>query len=165
MTGRLFHYRAEPLGDLYDVEQTGEPDHKPVGLWVSAGDGEDSWPAWCRAESFGLAHLACRTEFRLADGARVLTLRGAKAIDTFNAEFGRNYSFRDRPQAGQRRDVVDWRAVAQRYHGIIIAPYVWSRRLDGPARWYYGWDCASGCIWRPTKALIRVDSPTISEAA
>ena len=22
-----------------------------------------------------------------------------------------------------------------------------ARRLDMETRWYYGWDCASGCVW------------------
>jgi hypothetical protein len=40
---------------------------------------------------------------------------------------------------------IDWGRVAEQYHGIVIAPYQWSLRLD--LMWYYGWDCASGCIW------------------
>jgi hypothetical protein len=24
---------------------------------------------------------------------------------------------------------------------------VWECRLDPAAAWYYGWDCASGCVW------------------
>lgn len=37
--------------------------------------------------------------------------------------------------------------MAHRYDGIIIAPYVWSLRLDIDFFWYYDWDCASGVIW------------------
>jgi len=47
------------------------------------------------------------------------------------------------------RGNINWPAVAEKYDGIIIAPYIWQRRLsDNPDHfWYYGWDCASGCIW------------------
>ena len=51
---------------------------------------------------------------------------------------------------------IDWPKVAERYDGIIIAPYQWSRRLDGPM-WYYGWDCASGCVWR-ARAVLELKS-------
>jgi hypothetical protein len=42
---------------------------------------------------------------------------------------------------------IEWRKVAERFDGIIIAPYIWQRRLDLESSWYYSWDCASGCIW------------------
>ena len=42
---------------------------------------------------------------------------------------------------------IDWRLVAEEWQGIVIAPYLWERRFDSDARWYYSWDCASGCIW------------------
>jgi len=49
---------------------------------------------------------------------------------------------------------IDWEAVAKRYTGIEIEPYNWERRNSGPNNnysmsmlWYYGWDCASGCVW------------------
>ena len=44
-------------------------------------------------------------------------------------------------------DQIDWAEVASKYDGIIISPYQWSLRLDMEMMWYYGWDCASGCIW------------------
>ena len=42
---------------------------------------------------------------------------------------------------------IDWKKVKSKYQGIIIAPYQWSCRLNLDSNWYYGWDCASGCIW------------------
>ena len=33
------------------------------------------------------------------------------------------------------------------YQGIIIAPYLWTRRHHESTGWYYSWDCASGVIW------------------
>lgn len=42
---------------------------------------------------------------------------------------------------------LDWLKVKQKYQGIIIAPYQWKCRMAQETKWYYGWDCASGCIW------------------
>jgi hypothetical protein len=55
--------------------------------------------------------------------------------------------------------VIDWMRVAEKHEGILIAPYL-GERLTEPNefleshkeewwRWYYSWDCASGCIWNP----------------
>jgi hypothetical protein len=43
--------------------------------------------------------------------------------------------------------MIDWSKVAKDFDGIVITPYLWERRLDHHVNWYYGWDCASGCIW------------------
>lgn len=139
--GQLVHYSHEPLSEVRSVEQEhqGHRYDKPRGLWVSV-TGPDDWKAWCEAEKFALDRMSHETAIVLADGANVLRLCSAFEIDGFTREYRseteewRNYS-------------IDWRRVAARYDGIIIAPYIWTRRLDGGAGWYYGWDCASGCIW------------------
>jgi hypothetical protein len=69
--------------------------------------------------------------------ARVLHLSSSDELLAFHAEFGLdNWK-------------VSWIAVAEQWQGIIIAPYLWERRLGDPS-WYYTWDCASGCIWDAT---------------
>lgn len=40
---------------------------------------------------------------------------------------------------------LDWPAVVSLYQGIVITPYQWSLRHK--LTWYYGWDCASACVW------------------
>lgn len=106
---------------------------KPEGFWVSVL-GEDDWPSWCRAEQYAVDLLAFEHEVTLATDAKILTLETPDAIRTFHGAYGLgSWS-------------VDWAGVAERYDGIIIAPYQWSLRLNGPS-WYYGWDVASGCIW------------------
>ena len=40
---------------------------------------------------------------------------------------------------------IDWEAALADWDGELIAPYMWSRRLE--YMWYYGWDCASGGTW------------------
>lgn len=141
---RLLHYAAEPFsGPILSREQRDRisTHEKPRGLWVSV-EGEDDWPAWCRGERFRLDGLTHVHEVALAPGARVLRLASAFEIDAFTAQYARPFRLGTYECQG-----IDWRAVASDHQGLIIAPYIWSRRLDGGANWYYGWDCASGCIW------------------
>jgi hypothetical protein len=101
----------------------------------------------------------------LAERANILRLGSPAALDVFTAEYGGAppiYRALDQ-RFGERTMMIDWRRVASVYDGIIIAPYQWSRRLDGGARWYYGWDCASGCIWNAT-AIARVEHLEAADA-
>ena len=41
---------------------------------------------------------------------------------------------------------IDWIKVSKQYSGIEINPYQHSNRYT--SMWYYGWDVASGCIWK-----------------
>ena len=107
-------------------------------------EGEDGWAAWCRAEDFGLDRLGHVHDVTLAQPDRLLWLEDAAGIDRFTAEYGVPWgpSF-----LGLDQVWIDWTAVARDFDGLVIAPYVWSRRLHPASHWYYGWDCASGCIW------------------
>jgi hypothetical protein len=129
---------------VYAVEQEAKPPRsfapKPKGLWVSDED-EYGWREWCTDESFSMERLEHAHRVELADDARLLVIRDADGID----DFTRLYSLPGRGDSYY----VDWPAVASRFQGIVITPYIWARRLSD-ASWYYPWDCASGCIWDPT---------------
>lgn len=161
---RLLHYAEAPTvldrGRTYDqrnLRGTGKPD----GLWVSV-EGEDDWKGWCEAEAFALHCLEYVHEVTLTEGANVLMISTGKELEAFHAQWSVEDEF-NRKMAERERDLwgadlaraerfrrnhwpVQWKKVAAEYDGIIIAPYLWSHRLDGPF-WYYGVDCASGCIW------------------
>jgi hypothetical protein len=149
----LMHYSDEPI--TFDRTKTYDPDEsryghmKPYGLWVSVA-GEDDWPAWCRDNEFRPECLAHPHRVDLCDNARILWIDTPDGIDNFHAEysvaspFDLDASFPSDFRFNQR--FINWSVVAKDYDGIIIAPYQWSRRSMGPM-WYYGWDCASGCIW------------------
>lgn len=144
----LSHYSAKKLGAITD----GDPRrrggaYKPRGLWVSA-DGADDWPAWCRSE--GLDAGALRYRINLAGDAKVLRIESVAALDAFDDRYGCS------SYPGSRTGSIDWPAVAETYDGIIIAPYQWERRLSDKAGWYYGWDCASGVIWK-ARAIASVE--------
>lgn len=110
---------------------------KPWGLWLSV---DDDWRRWCDDDS---GWTVADPHYFEVDTEACLALSSAEDIDALTREYGI-------PESGFRSDwihKIDWARVAERYAGIVIAPYIWSRRLDGGASWYYGWDCASACIW------------------
>ena len=133
----LTHYTHLPV-DLsercYEQEDL-SPGTKPIGLWVSV-DGPDDWTEWCAAESFGIGSFPYRVTLRCDH--RLLVISSLDEFDEFQKAFGRATYL-------ARHCGIAWAEVAERYQGIIIAPYQWARRYS--AFWYYGWDCASGCIW------------------
>lgn len=155
----LIHYSGKPLTSVYSVAQSLEHDRfKPAGLWVSAGDGDDGWRAWCQSEQFDLERFALATEVVLAPDANVLRLSTASELDDFTRDY------RNVPMDGisDRLRAIDWRKVAAKYQGIIIAPYIWDRRMT--LMWYYTWDCASGCIW-DAAAVAELRPMRLTEAA
>jgi hypothetical protein len=140
---KLSHYTTKPITKLVNKIQTGERpgwryQPKPNGLWVSV-DGEQSWPSWCEDENFGdCASQFCYSVELAADHNVLIIDTVAKMLD-----FDTRY-----PIGGDERWLdgwIYWPKVAEDYDGVIIAPYQWSQRME--LMWYYGWDCASGCIW------------------
>ena len=142
----LRHYTSEVL--TFDPSRTYEQNAprtfgKPVGFWVSV-EGEDDWPSWCQSAEFAVESLSHIAAVSLADGHRILELAWPEDLTRFAAK----YLVRVRSNDWG----IDWQRVASDYDGLIIAPYQWSCRLG--MDWYYGWDCASGCIWN----LAAIDS-------
>lgn len=149
----LIHYSDEPVildrSRLYAQDGLRGGIGKPSGLWVSVA-GENDWKSWCEGEEFDLQGLTHPHRITLTPKNNILYITSGSAIDEFHKEystereitrirFGNDeYEFNQRP--------INWELVSDKFDGIIIAPYIWSHRYDGPF-WYYGWDCASGCIW------------------
>src|SRR3989304_8292704 len=137
---RLLHYSGRPVGTIHSVEQADSGicgrGFKPRGLWVSV-EGEDDWKSWCKSEQFALESLMCVHEITLAADAKILRLSTPDDIDRLTRKFpvfspGMSTAYG-----------IRWAEIARDHQGIIIAPYVWERRLDHVASWYYAWDCAS----------------------
>ena len=142
-TLRLEHFSAEPIGRLDPLwdRYSRYGGAKPPGLWVSVA-GEYSWDQWCHAEEFRLERLLVRIPVELNPGANILHVEGEASF----AKLVTIYGYNPYPTLGGYRDrQPDWDKMKDDYDGIVISPYLWSQRLD--AMWYYGWDCASGCIW------------------
>ena len=114
---------------------------KPRGFWYSAGSADDGWDDWCLGEEWNVDGLRYRSAVDV-DLDRMLVLTDEASIRFFADEYSRPMSVR-LPDFRS----VDWPSVARCYAGIEVAPYCWSLRLEPGFLWYYGWDCASGCVW------------------
>ena len=127
-------------------DQPEKADAKPCGFWYSV-DGD--WERWCREEQAAWIQGCKAHEVTLGD-ERIMEIRTAFDLDLFHEKY---HSEVDSPWG----PYIDWWRVAEDFDGIEIAPYQWSRGLNGVvSRWYYGWDCASGCVWRPKGIRVRL---------
>jgi hypothetical protein len=149
---RLLHYSDKSLSPpLKSRVQSNESHYhgigKPQGFWVSV-EGEDDWKSWSTAESYRTDFLAVVSEIGLAPDANILRISNAAELVEFTKTF-EVLVYPDQPKLAFWKS-IDWEAVAALYQGIIIAPYQWSHRFHDETRWYYSWDCASGCIWDAT---------------
>lgn len=154
MTESLVHYAAKPVTKLQLVTQISIPFFKPHGLWLSVEGNGDGWKDWCEGEKFNLSALSYAHDVVLSPKANILRLSKADDIYSFGSEFPAN-------ESNSFRMHIDWPAVARKYQGIIIAPYIWEVRLEPSAGWYYAWDCASGCVWD----VAAIESITLRAAA
>lgn len=169
---RYYHWASGPVKlRKMDYPQSGHP--KPNGLWF---DVNEEWEQWCRAVEFRPDTLRYRHTVTILDTSRILFLRNAEDIDKFTREykrdlfgsiqllqsdedidkFSREYGsdlIGDIQQ--QFSNYVAWAEVAEKHSGIIIAPY--SRERSETYLWYYGWHCASGCVWDTD--VIRLGRP------
>jgi hypothetical protein len=105
----------------------------------------DDMPSWMTGKHIHRVDLA---------DCNVLQIRGLHQLDAFDEKYG----LLD-PILGENglHTCIDWVRVSEEYDGLEIAPYIWSRRLE--FMWYYGWDCASGVIWRPRGATVSYLEP------
>lgn len=141
----LVHYASTRLTRLYSTHGQEDPMTytKPCGLWVSVEGNDDGWREWCATENFREESLLTATPIKLVERDQTLVLSGSLDLLRFTREYGVDTPYGDK--------AIDWREVAKSYKGIIIAPYCWEQRLS--LRWYYPWDCASGCFW-DTSAIV-----------
>lgn len=139
----LSHYTSAETLVPRNVDQSRRGSFgKPQGLWVSV-DGPDDWPSWCKSEQFRDVDSQNRFRVTLATDANILHLETFDEVIVFTEKYGEPSRFGGR----LAYDGIRWGEVAANHQGIIIAPYSWRARNDHQTFWYYGWDCASGCIW------------------
>jgi hypothetical protein len=142
----LLHYSSNPLTEVHDRAQSNNLSHKPKGLWLSVGN---EWRKWCEYEQFHVEDTVHCTRVYLSDNADILRISNDQEIDVFSAQY-------QREEALSVYSNIDWQSVSEYYDGIIIAPYIWSRRFSANTMWYYTWDVASGCIWN-SKAIRKLE--------
>ena len=103
---------------------------------------DGSWRDYLEQECHGDERLTYKYHVELASCANLLIISDISGMYAF----GKKYEYTGEPEYFGRL-AIRWQDVAMDYQGILIAPYQWSLRLDSDFRWYYMWDCASGCIW------------------
>lgn len=148
----LTHWSPDPfvLDTTRTYSQEDFGNGKPRGLWLSDESGDPGWREWCESEEFHCDGLAHATQFRLAESSRVLVLASPADLRAFTDAYKQSI------QPGLRQHWIDWERVAEKHSGVLITPYQWECRLDFDMMWYYGWDCASACIWDLT-AIERIE--------
>lgn len=135
---KLVHIRDKSEYEYQNVSD------KPRGFWWSCGT---SWLDWCEGEDFSVGGYVYSLDI---DYSCILQITNLKQFDKFHSDFG--HAFPWIPES-VRTPFINWVAVAEKYDGIEISPYLYRRRLDNNAAWYYSWDCASGVTWRPSRVV------------
>lgn len=146
---RFLHYSEFPVNRVLDGAQYDNPARKPCGLWISDED-DYGWHQWTQKNAPDFLRKENVYEV-IVELDNLLWLKTPEDIEAFTfcysvEDFGLPH--------------IDWPVVAKEYDGIIITPYQWTCRLSIQTMWYYGWDCASGCIWnkKAIKRIIPVNS-------
>jgi hypothetical protein len=145
---RLIHYYEGHVilrPKIYDQFNFG----KPNGLWVSVEDDQFpennlNWKEWCNDAEYCIENLQSEHEVILKPSANILYLKSAYDIFEFSKEFKKPSRLEDYESDTYH---IWWFKVAEKYPGIIIAPFQRYCAIDIRCAWYYGWDCSSGCIW------------------
>lgn len=147
----LYHYTGTPFSfnptRSYSPEAC-EPYFKPVGLWLSDCSTGLGWKEVCERSEWNLAGVQHRTSF-ICDISKWKVLRTTDDIVSFTEEFlvGPHAPFKS----------IDWSRVMREYPGILITPYNWECRHQ--FTWYYGWDCASACVWDLSTIKLLKENP------
>lgn len=158
---KLVHYtkRSLYLSELYSKEQLGHANEyiKPRGLWVSVESASSDWTcwrSWCEGKRDFLDKFEYGYQVKLHRDAKIKLITNASDLEEFHKEFT-GYRF---VMKGYEFYGLDWNSASKIYQGVIIAPYIQSMRHSETLRWYYAWDCASGCIWdiSAVKELVEV---------
>jgi hypothetical protein len=169
---KLFHYSKKHIKGLQPRRYLYDPYRellKPEGLWISVEDFDEdrNWfDFWFNATQDDPAinsKLKYKHQITLHPEAKILYISNATEFDNFEERFmrvdvgisiGVEENGRKKLQIHQKPYgyyTIDWFKVVRNFPGIIIAPYLWERRnsngFNWDSCWYYGWDCASGCIW------------------
>ncbi len=115
---------------------------KPVGLWLS-DESDYGWHRWCEDEEFRRENLEYETKFIVEDDTHFLVIDTVEKLLKFTDKYKLPFGI-DTINSSM---FLDWLRVRNEYTGILITPYQYSLRLHTSTAWYYGWDCASACVW------------------
>jgi hypothetical protein len=136
---KLYHYADQYIDEMEDKTHLSDIPYryKPRGLWVTPL-GEGGWEDWIKREQFRLNSYTHITEVEL-DLTNILCINSSEQLRNFTKTFTTIMIL------GGGAQNINWNKVKTLYKGVLIIPYLWDWGVD--INWYYGWDCASGCIW------------------
>lgn len=107
---------------------------KPFGLWYGIGT---SWIDWVKDE---MPDWDYDNVFEIViDESKILKISKFNELIEFTNEYIDNNEMLS-------NYFINWNKLSKKYSGIEISPYIWEGRMK--FIWYYGWDVASGCIWK-----------------
>lgn len=132
MTNKKYSRFLRPRKRIYDM--------KPTGLWYAIGS---SWIDWCIGEEFGGIGTYIY-EIELNPNSNILFLDNKEDVFAISKKYKR----KDEYFKHSCLEYVNWAEIMNDYDGIEINPYLNELRLAFDLIWYYGWDVASGCIWK-----------------
>jgi hypothetical protein len=137
------HFSCKPitLNDIrtkwQDAKDMHERQAKPGGLWFTVGQGEDDrWKAMRIEKGDKPASFKFRYKIILQENAKLLFVNDVASRDRLTEKYG-----------NQNGPEIDWPAIANAYHGIIVAPYPSDWSDPHRKKWFACWDVASGCVW------------------
>jgi hypothetical protein len=114
--------------------------YKPKGLWYSVGN---SWAEWCHGNDWHLGQIVYKI---FVDYDKIIHLSSHEQLKDFSEKYNKKAIVGITSlDLGSRYDNIDWEKVYEKFNGIEISPYLYD--YEKTPFWYYGWDCASGCIW------------------
>jgi hypothetical protein len=151
---RYVHYSRNSEIALYDKPGVRQ-NFKPMGLWIT-DETDQGWLSWCKREEFGTGNHIFDVE--LNPVAKIKQIDTLEKLDDFAREY--RYNPFD-PDGLSQMDWIDWASVLVDYDGIMIFPHFYQRHLD--FIWYNAWDCASGCLFRPTLCIKSITYRGITE--
>ena len=133
------HFSSKPIKLIRSEKQLNKGGFfgKPNGFWYSIEGNGDGWSDWTAAEDFTDTNTQIAYELEV-DLSKCIVISNKAELKTFTEKYKLI-----RPSY----HAIDWKKVARDYSGIEINPYIPTYELDSQFVWYYGWDCASGCVW------------------
>ena len=143
-------YKPQTNGDL----DTGYPNDKPSGLWLS-NENAYGWRKWCKDADFREYKDSEGHDFDV-DMSKILVINTSspsiagtiEAILRKDKRMGVCWGVDE-----YRLPRTDWALVAERWSGVYVDEgayelfYNFPLGLRTPA-WLNYWDCASACVWK-----------------
>lgn len=136
----LSHYSSQEIPDLFNKIYCSQEKWKPEGLWVSVENANRSWKEFCMENDYNIKGLTYEHSVDLKITSNFLILDTVSKINSFTEEYTIRWT-------DLEYTLIDWGRLSKERDGIIISPYQPSVAANISTFWYWGWDCASGCIW------------------